>query len=121
MNKIILAALTALIALAAPAAAHADNPHDGMRHCGTTPSGVYQVRAPKTTSCPFAMNTMRAVRNLQQHGWIGAGDRFVATAHSPVTRRSYLLNCTAAPSFPLIDCYGTRGARGIHVQMVSAG
>ena len=105
--------------LAADADAH--TPNDGMRYCGVSPSGGYQIRAPKaTTSCPFAMNTAYAVARYQYRtGAIYKGERFNVRAYSSVTHKTYTMRCAAARGFlHQVDCYGGNGA---HMRGVAAG
>jgi hypothetical protein len=108
-------------ALLVPAGAQAHSPHDGMRYCGVSPSGTFQIRAPKaTTSCPFAWATMRSVKRHQSYnGGLSYGERFRVRAYSWVTHRSYAMRCAVGRYLPAkVVC---RAGNGAVVTMVAAG
>jgi hypothetical protein len=98
----------------------ADAAQGGTRFCGVSPTGRYQIRANRVTSCPFARRVTRRVAAYQRrHGGIRQGERFRVRAGSPVTGRVYRMRCRAARGLPYrVTC---RGGRGALVRMVAAG
>lgn len=84
----IIASITALTLVPiASAGFHAPNA-GYWRYCGT---GVWAwVGTSHYTSCPFAKNIARGVRSSSDFG----SYKLVGTAWSPVTHKTYSVNCT---------------------------
>lgn len=87
MRKFILVAVLALV-LVPVARAEFHAPQTGFwRYCG---AGVWGWHGAKHyTSCPFARNIALGVRKSPQYG----SYRLVGDAYSPVTHKTYIVNC----------------------------
>ena len=103
----IVVATTMLFLIAVDAQAH----DGGMRYCGTSPSGTYQVRAGDATSCPFALNTAHRLKQIQTaRGGIPFGSNLTLRVYSRVTHRSYRMHCSVSvPPVARISCWGGSG------------
>ena len=118
MNKVrafavVLVSTIMLALIVADAQAH----DGGMRYCGTSPSGTYQVRAGDATSCPFALNTARRLKQIQTaRGGIPFGANLTLRVYSRVTHRSYRMRCSVSvPPVARIACWGSGGSAQVWI------
>lgn len=77
------------------------------RSCGTIGDvEVYAVTS--VTTCPFAMSVAKVVGNMQEPD---DGDSYAIDAHSPVTGKTYNMNCSAkGEPVTEITCHGGNNA-----------